>query len=48
MICFKGRHFPKDIMLMAVRWKLAYLLSYRNIEEIMVERVIKLDYSTVQ
>ena len=48
MISFKGRHFPKDIILMAVRWKLAYPLSYRNIEEMMAERGIKLDHSTVQ
>ena len=33
MISFKGRHFPQDIILMSVRWKLAYPLSYRNIEE---------------
>jgi transposase-like protein len=24
MISFQGRHFPKDLILMAVRWKLAY------------------------
>ncbi len=33
---------------MAVRWKLAYQLSYRNIEEVMSERVVKLNHSTVQ
>jgi transposase-like protein len=48
MIKFKGRHFPKDIILMAVRWKLAYPLSYRNIEELMAERGATLDHSTVQ
>ena len=32
MIRFKGRHFPKDILLMAVRWKVALPLSYRAIE----------------
>ena len=48
MISFKGRHFPKDIILMAVRWYVAYPLSYRNIEEIMAERNIKLDHSAVQ
>jgi hypothetical protein len=48
MICFKGRHFPKDIILMAVRWYVAYPLSYRNIEELMAERNIKLDHSAVQ
>ncbi|MGX5057213.1 IS6 family transposase, partial [Enterobacter asburiae] len=38
MLSFKGRHFPKDLILMAVRWKLAYSLSYRNIEELLEER----------
>jgi transposase-like protein len=38
MIGFKGRHFPKDLILMAVRWKIAHPLSYRAIEELMEER----------
>jgi putative transposase len=48
MISFKGRHFPKDLILMAVRWKVAYPLSYRQIEEMMEERGVKLDHSSVQ
>jgi putative transposase len=48
MISFKGRHFPKDIILMAVRWKVAHPLSYRAIEELMEERGVNLDHSTVQ
>ncbi len=48
MISFKGRHFPKDIILMAVRWKLAYPLSYRNIEEMMAERNVQVDHSSIQ
>ena len=48
MINFKGRHFPKDIILMSVRWKLAYPLSYRDIEELMGERNVDLDHSTIQ
>ena len=35
---FKGRHFMQDIILMSVRWYVAYSLSYRNIEELMLER----------
>jgi putative transposase len=31
MISFKGRYFPKDLILMAVRWEVAYPLSYRQI-----------------
>jgi putative transposase len=48
MLSFKGCHFPKDVILMAVRWKLAYPLSYRNIEELMEERDANLEHSTVQ
>ncbi len=48
MLSFKGRHFTKDIILMAVRWYVAYPPSYRNIEEMMAERGVKLDHSVVQ
>ena len=46
-ISFKGRHFLKDIILMAVRWYIAYSLSYRDIEELMSERGINIDHSTI-
>ena len=46
-ISFKGSHFLKDIILMAVRWYLAYSLSYRDIEELMSERGINIDHSTI-
>ena len=47
MISFAGRQFPKDIILMAVRWYVAYPLSYRNIEELMAERNVCVDHATV-
>jgi hypothetical protein len=31
-VSFKGAHFPKEIMLMGVRWYLAYPLSTRHVE----------------
>jgi transposase-like protein len=34
-------------MLMCVRWYVAYGLSVRNLEEIMAERGIQVDHSTV-
>lgn len=37
MISFQGRHFPKNLILMAVRWKLAYPLSYRAIDFMLSE-----------
>lgn len=47
MVSFTGRHFPKDIILMSVRWYVAYSLSYRNIEELMAERNVKVDHATI-
>ena len=44
---FSGRHFPKDIILLCVRWYLAYPLSYRNIEEMMAERGIQVGHATL-
>ena len=35
MVSFKGAHFPKDIMLMGVRWYVAYPLSYWHVEELL-------------
>ena len=47
MINFKGRHYKKTIILMAVRWYVAYSLSYRDIEEMMLERGVLVDHSTI-
>ena len=44
---FKGSHFPKDIILMSVRWYVSYPLSYRQVEELMEERGIDVDHATV-
>ena len=46
-ISFKGAHFPQDIMLMGVRWYLAYPLSFRHVEELMAERGVELDHATI-
>ena len=47
MINFKWRHFQKNLILLAIRWYLAYSLSYRDIEELMLERDVKVDHSTI-
>jgi len=47
MISFAGKQFPKDIILMAVRWYVAYPLSYRHIEELMSERNVFVDHATL-
>jgi len=46
-IHFSGRHFPSEIILLSVRYYLAYKLSYREIEEIIAERGINVDHSTL-
>jgi len=44
---FKWRHFQSDIILLCVRWYLRYPLSYRNLEEMMLERGLMVDHTTV-
>ena len=46
-VSFKGAHFPQDIILTAVRWYVAYPLSTRHVEELMRERGVHVDHSTV-
>ena len=47
MISFKWRHFKKDIILQQVRWYVTYSLSYRDIEELALERGLNVDHSSV-
>ncbi|WP_254303984.1 IS6 family transposase [Shewanella sp. VB17] len=47
LINFSGRHFPQDIIMQALRYYLAYKLSYREIEEIFAERNIHFDHFTL-
>lgn len=44
---FRGRHFREDIIVLCVRWYLRYPLSYRDLEEMMGERGLTVDHSTV-
>jgi transposase-like protein len=44
---FKGAHFPQEIILTCVRWYVAYPLSTRHVEELMQERGVSIDHSTV-
>src|SRR5258708_5629957 len=44
---FKWRHFQSDIILLCIRWYLRYSLSYRNLEEIMLERGLHIDHTTI-
>lgn len=44
---FSGRHFDQSVILLCVRWYLAYSLSLRDLEEMMAERGIHVDHSTI-
>jgi transposase, IS6 family len=44
---FKWRHFQSDILLLCVRWYLRYALSYRDLEEMMRERGLHVDHTTI-
>jgi putative transposase len=43
----KGAHFEKEIILWGVRWYVAYSISYRQLEEMMGERGVLVDHSTL-
>jgi putative transposase len=43
----KRLHYPLDVMLLCVRWYVAYPLSLRHLEQMMAERGISVDHSTV-
>jgi len=44
---FKWRHFEVEIILCAVRWYLRYALSSRDVEELLCERGVSIDHTTV-
>ena len=46
-VSFKGAHFPKEVILMGVRWYVAYPLSTRHVEELMEERGVEVDHATI-
>jgi IS6 family transposase len=44
---FKWRHFEPTLILLCVRWYCRYQLSYRDVEEMMKERGLNVDHTTV-
>ena len=44
---FAGFRFPPDVITLAVRWYLRYGLSYRDVEELLAERGIKVDHVSI-
>ena len=47
MIEFKGSHFEREVIMWGVRWYVAYPISYRQLEEMMEERGVEVDHSTL-
>ena len=46
-VLFRRRHFEDVIVILCVRWYLRYSLSYRDLEEMMAERGLSVDYVTI-
>ena len=44
---FKWRHFEPEIIVCTVCWYLRYSLSYRDVQEMLGERGISVDHSTI-
>ncbi len=47
MNLFKHRHFEHEIIIWAVRWYCKYGISYRELEEMLSERGVQVDHSTI-
>jgi putative transposase len=47
VVDFKGSHFEREIVLWGVRWHVACPISYRQLEEMMEERGVEVDHSSV-
>ena len=47
MLATKGMRFPIDVILVWIRWYAAYPLSYRHLEEMMQERGVFVDHSSI-
>ena len=47
MLATKGMRFPVDVILVCIRWYAAYPLSYRHLEEMMEERGVFVDHSSI-
>ena len=44
---FKGRQYPGEVILQAVRWYLRYPLAYEHVAELLAERGLAIDASCV-
>jgi transposase-like protein len=44
---FAGFRFRPDVIILAVHWYLRFGLSYRDVEELLIERGIHVDHVTI-
>jgi transposase, IS6 family len=44
---FTGFRFPREVIVLAVRWYLRYGLSYRDVEALLAERGVQVDHVTI-
>jgi transposase-like protein len=44
---FKGRQYPGEVILQAVRWYLRYPLAYKHVAELLAERGLEVDASCI-
>ena len=46
-LSLQGAHCPQDVMLLGVRWSVAYPLRTRHVEALMAERGVEVDPATI-
>ncbi|KTD37699.1 transposase [Legionella nautarum] len=46
-VAFKWRHFHGEVILQCVRWYCKYGISYRDLEDMMAERGLEIDHTTL-
>jgi IS6 family transposase len=44
---FAGSCHPPEVIVLAIRWYLRFALSYRDVEELLTERGVEVDHTTV-
>ena len=44
---FASFRFPPEVLMLAVRWYLRFGLSYRDLEELLLERGVEVDHVTL-
>jgi hypothetical protein len=44
---FKGRQFTAEVILWAVRWRLMFPISYRDLELMLLDRGVEVDHATI-